>query len=330
MGKKSKEAVLNEQIEKEKKYHLLRRLYVYQKERFPVIVFCLYIFCIAIGIFFITDAYAAKESGKFLSNGVDTIYYNRNYLNLIPMFVVGILQFFMARVIDEHKDFEEDSKYRNYRPVPRGLISLKVLKIMFVISFIIQFAVTTLCGGSLLMLVILWCALLLFANDFFLKDFIDRHILFGVLLDEMIMPILALLMASFCVDEHLLFYLIGNTSFIYLIYLTYVISWIVEVARKIRCKKDEETGVKTYTQVFGIPKAVLLLGLFELFAYMLQISLLNRNYDNDCLIIYLMVMTINILFVITENKFFSKLINITANLYILFIYISFIVLAYPI
>ena len=170
MGKKSKKVVLEEKIEKEKKYNIFQRLYVYQKERFPVVTFALYIACIVIGVFFITDAYAAKESGKFLKNSVETIFYNRDYFKMIPMFIVGFLQFFMVRVIDEHKDFEEDSKFRNYRPVPRGLISLKVLKVLFVISFIAQFLITTLCGGSLLLLVILWCAVLLLANDFFIKD----------------------------------------------------------------------------------------------------------------------------------------------------------------
>lgn len=330
MGKKSKKVVLEEKIEKEKKYNIFQRLYVYQKERFPIVTFALYILCIVIGVFFITDAYAAKESGRFLKNSVETIFYNRDYFKMIPMFIVGFLQFFMVRVIDEHKDFEEDSKFRNYRPVPRGLISLRVLKVLFVISFIAQFLITTIWGGSLLLLVILWCAVLLLANDFFIKDFIDRHILVGVILDEAIMPVLALLMASFCVEEHLLFYLLGNTGFIYLVYLTYVISWIVELARKIRCKKDEEKGVKTYTQVFGIPKAVLLLGLFEMFAYMLQTTLLNRNYDTDCLFIFLTVMVINVLFVLTENRFFSKLVELAANVYIIVVYLSFIVLAFPI
>jgi len=330
MGKKSKKVVLEEKIEKEKKYNIFQRLYVYQKERFPIVTFALYILCIVIGVFFITDAYAAKESGRFLKNSVETIFYNRDYFKMIPMFIVGFLQFFMVRVIDEHKDFEEDSKFRNYRPVPRGLISLRVLKVLFVISFIAQFLITTLWGGSLLLLVILWCAVLLLANDFFIKDFIDRHILVGVILDEAIMPVLALLMASFCVEEHLLFYLLGNTGFIYLVYLTYVISWIVELARKIRCKKDEEKGVKTYTQVFGIPKAVLLLGLFEMFAYMLQTTLLNRNYDTDFLFIFLTVMVINVLFVLTENRFFSKLVELAANVYIIVVYLSFIVLAFPI
>lgn len=330
MGKKSKKLLLEEQIEKEKNYNFIQRAFVYQKERFPVLVFSIYIICIAIGVFFITDHFVLEEASKADSNISNIINYTRNYLYLIPMFVVGFLQFLMVRIVDEFKDFEEDSKYRSYRPVPRGLVKLKTLKIIFIFSIITQFIVTLCCGGSLLLLLVLWCAFLLLSQDFFIKDFLDRHILVGVLFDEILMPILALLMASFCVNENVLFYLVGNTGFIYLIYLTYVISWIVEVARKIRCKKDEEKGVKTYTALFGIPRAILLLGVLELFVYMLQLELLNRNYEYDCLTIYLIVMSINILFVITENKFFSKLVELSANLYISFVYLSFIVLAFPI
>ena len=329
MGKKSKKILLEEKIEKEKKYNFIQRAYVYQKERFPVLMFGFYILCIVIGVFFITDHYILDEIVKE-DSGIFNLEYIRNYYKLIPMFIVGFLQFFMVRIVDEFKDYEEDCKYRSYRPVPRGLVKLKTLKILFIICAIVQLLTVIFFKGSILTLAVLWCAFLLLTQDFFIKDFLDRHILVGVLFDEILMPILALLMASFCASEKTLFYLITNTGFIYLIYLTYVISWIVEFARKIRCKKDEEKGVKTYTAVFGIPKAILILGILELFAYMLQLEILNRNYEYDCLAVYFIIMAINILFVITENKFFSKLVELSANLYIAFVYLSFIVLAFPI
>src|SRR5262245_51703150 len=36
--------------------------------------------------------------------------------------------FFQLRVADEHKDNEEDTKYRPERPVPRGLVTLAELR----------------------------------------------------------------------------------------------------------------------------------------------------------------------------------------------------------
>src|SRR5215469_16885898 len=42
-------------------------------------------------------------------------------------FVTCLLFFLGLRIADEFKDIEEDTKYRPYRPVPRGLVTLKEL-----------------------------------------------------------------------------------------------------------------------------------------------------------------------------------------------------------
>ena len=100
-----------------------KKWYTYQKERFPIATYGLYIFSIVFGTFCF-----ATESKKWIM--------------LIPMFVVALLQFLMVRIVDEFKDFEEDSKYRPYRPVPRGLVSLKELGILGGICAVIQIGLT--------------------------------------------------------------------------------------------------------------------------------------------------------------------------------------------
>ena len=42
-------------------------------------------------------------------------------------FATAFLFFLQLRIADEFKDFEEDSRYRPYRPVPRGLVRLREL-----------------------------------------------------------------------------------------------------------------------------------------------------------------------------------------------------------
>ncbi len=44
---------------------------------------------------------------------------------LLAAFGNSFLAFLQLRIADEFKDFEEDSKYRPYRPLPRGLITLR-------------------------------------------------------------------------------------------------------------------------------------------------------------------------------------------------------------
>ena len=46
---------------------------------------------------------------------------------LVVAFVTCFLFFLQLRIADEFKDFEEDTRYRPYRPVPRGLVTLREL-----------------------------------------------------------------------------------------------------------------------------------------------------------------------------------------------------------
>ena len=75
----------------------------------------------------------------------------------------------MVRIVDEFKDYEEDCKYRPYRPVPRGLIKLKELKILFVICIILQLILTITCSqNGILYLIILWVFFALMSKGFFI------------------------------------------------------------------------------------------------------------------------------------------------------------------
>ena len=45
-------------------------------------------------------------------------------------FVTALLFFLQLRIADEFKDFEDDARYRPYRPVPRGLVTLRELGVV--------------------------------------------------------------------------------------------------------------------------------------------------------------------------------------------------------
>ena len=44
----------------------------------------------------------------------------------------------LLRIADEHKDFEEDSKYSSYRPVQRGLVTLRELRTIGIALILLQ------------------------------------------------------------------------------------------------------------------------------------------------------------------------------------------------
>jgi len=305
--------------------NVVKKWYTYQKERFPVLVYGLYILAIVFGIFCFIQS---------LDKTIDVM-----WIKLVPMFIVAFLQFLMVRIIDEFKDYEDDCKYRPYRPVPRGLVSLKELKVVFIICVILQFILTYSFGESGIekyalfhnpffnfylglfgYLILMWVYFAIMSKSFFMKKFLDKHILIEVLLDELLMPIVALYLMNFMhVDWSI-------TQAIPMLLLTYIISWIVEIARKVRCKQDEEDGVKTYTAVFGIPKAMMILFTAETLLMLVHTSILGINNILFTVPIYILVSIVNLLFAIKKNKTFAKITEILSNIYIILVYLSLVLL----
>lgn len=123
----------------------------YQKERFPVITFELYIFCIVFGVFcyYISKVDVISNDtilGEYIDYSSQELFVKWAWI-LLPLYVVTFLQFLMVRIIDEFKDYEKDCKYRSYRLVLRGLKTLKELKVLFLIYTILQVGITYLVNG---------------------------------------------------------------------------------------------------------------------------------------------------------------------------------------
>ena len=290
--------------------NFLKKWYTYQKERFPVAIYSMYIFAIV----FATYAFVGSNSG------VDHFDVGK----IVLMFIVTILQFFMVRIVDEFKDYEEDCMYRPYRPVPRGLITLKELKYAFIISLAIQIIITFfVCKHAFPFLIALWIVFGLMTKGFFIKKFLDKHILVEVLFDELMLPFILLYITNFVnptvnmisVNYYWAFLLLG-----------YLVSWIVEIARKVRCKEDEEKGVKTYTAVFGIPKATIIMITLEVVLFAVQMFILNSSLDKVKEIIFgtifTIILLIDVVFMRKKSKTWAKLTELSANIFILIAYLS--------
>ena len=254
------------------------------------------------------------------------------------MFIVTFLQFLMVRIVDEFKDYEEDCKYRPYRPVPRGLIKLKELKILFIICIILQLILTITCSqNGILYLIILWVFFALMSKGFFIKKILDKHLLLEVTLDELILPIMILYLANFIPQIYLNYnsstdLTIANSIIFVdpnvwkILVMAYIISWIVEVARKIRCKEDEEEGVKTYTAILGIGKAMLLIFVLETLLMLVQGTILGQKNYIWILALYILANIPNILFAKKKTKKMAKLAELSANIYIAIVYSSLVIL----
>lgn len=280
--------------------NFFKKWYTYQKERFPILIYGLYIFCIVFAVFCFCN----------FMNGNDII----NYYKLIPMFLVAFLQFLIIRIADEFKDYSEDLAFRPYRPVPRGLIKLKELKILFIISMIIQVLITIIFNlEGIIWLWILWIFFFIMSKGFFIKKFLDKHLLLEVFLDESLIIFLGLYLASYIYIDKNIWIILA---------VLYIISWIVEIARKIRAKEDEEEGVKTYTAVYGISQSILILFILETLLMIFEIQILF-DFRNIFLIFYFLINVINVLFSQKRTRKYAKMTELSANIYIILTYLSF-------
>lgn len=300
--------------------NFFKKWYTYQKERFPVLTYGLYCFCVVFGTFCFCN-FVAK-------NDVAPESYTINYYLLIPMFIVALLQFLMVRVVDEFKDYEEDCKFRPYRPVPRGLITLKELKLLFIICVILQVIITLIVNPiSIVFLILVWTFFAVMSKGFFIKNFLGKHILLEVTLDEFLLPISVLFLSSFITYVNITYsnytYLSISELLPFLV-ISYIVSWIIEIARKIRCKEAEETGVKTYTAVLGIPKATLLVWILE--TILLIVICWVIKIKIYIIIIFAIISIINILFIVKQNKLLSKSVEYMADIYVMVSLVSLVYL----
>ena len=97
------------------------RWIVYQRERFPVLAHGALIAAFSIGaVCFSAQLRAARDGAAFSVRAG----------SLVVAFVSCLLFFFQLRVADEFKDFDDDLRCRPYRPVPRGLVTLRELSVV--------------------------------------------------------------------------------------------------------------------------------------------------------------------------------------------------------
>ena len=100
---------------------MANRWWVYQRERFPVV---------AHGVLIAAFSFSAVSFSRLLRGDVTL----PSPATAATAFVTAFLFFLQLRLADEFKDFEEDSRYRPYRPVPRGLVTLRELGVLWALT----------------------------------------------------------------------------------------------------------------------------------------------------------------------------------------------------
>lgn len=226
----------------------LGRWNIYQRERFPLIAHGALILAFSSG----AVCFAAQLRA---AGGVGTP--RPSIASLAVAFLTCLFFFFQLRVSDEFKDFEEDSRWRPYRPVPRGLVSLRELGTVALVLAAVQLVLAfSLSPRLVIPLVLVWGYLALMTKEFWLHDWLrDRPV--TVLWTHMLIMPLIDLYATSCdwlaadAGRHVV-----GVGLAWFLAASFFNGMVVEIGRKIRSPEDEEEGVQTYSSGWGRGRAI--------------------------------------------------------------------------
>jgi 4-hydroxybenzoate polyprenyltransferase len=173
---------------------------------------------------------------------------------LLVAFVTALLFFLQLRIADEFKDFEDDARYRPYRPVPRGLVTLRELGWVGASGAVVQLALAVWLRPPLVVLLAAaWLYLALMSREFFAPDWLKAHPVAYMASHMGIIPLIDLY-ATACDWTAVGFR--PPDGLIWFLLVSYVNGLVVEIGRKIRVPADEETGVETYSALWGLRRAL--------------------------------------------------------------------------
>jgi 4-hydroxybenzoate polyprenyltransferase len=173
---------------------------------------------------------------------------------LLVAFITSLLFFLQLRIADEFKDAEDDTHFRPYRPVPRGLVTLAELAWVGMAGAAIQFALALWLNPSLVWLLVLaWAYLALMTREFFAARWLKAHPIVYLTSHMLILPLVDLY-ATAC-DWRAAGLNRPPAGLVWFLIVSYLNGVVIEVGRKTRVPADEEHGVETYSALWGSERA---------------------------------------------------------------------------
>lgn len=186
-------------------------------------------------------------------------------------FVVVLVFFWQMRAADEVKDADADRRYRPERPIPRGLVSLRLIVGLGIASSFVALAAAFALDPPLVLLALLvWAWLGLMTVEFFAPKLLHASPALYLVTHMAIMPLIDLFLtgcewlpAGKGLPDGIWTFLLMSLAN----------GCVAEFSRKIWAPENERPGVDTYTSAWGIGRAngalagAWLLGLVALVAY---------------------------------------------------------------
>jgi len=221
---------------------LTERLWIYQRERFPLgkTALLLAVFSAA------SLSVSAHLAGRSLP-GVATF---------AGAWAIVFVIFFQLRACDEVKDLEEDRRWRPERPIPRGLVSLRLIVGPGLAGVPLAAAVAAALDLSLLLpLALVWLWLGLMTAEFFVPRWLTERPFLYLVSHMAIMPLIDLFETA-C--EWLPHGGAPPAGLVWFLGLSFANGCVIELGRKVWAPENERPGVETYSALLGPGRAALL------------------------------------------------------------------------
>ena len=311
----------------------IKNFKIYLNERFPLGKNSFFVLIFTLSGYIYTSLLYNSKIMYLFTNGVKIGIFQ---YKIIALFIIIFMFFFQLRITDEFKDYEEDLKYRAYRPVQRGIISLKTLGKTGIVTVIIQIMLAHVINPKLIYFMLLvWIYMFLMTKEFFIKNWLTERILIYAFSHVVIMIFITLVIVrgtGYILQDHFLetLYLslerYEKNIFIGLIplfTLNYLNGIVLEIGRKTRRADEEEHGVQTYSKLWGRKKAVVVLSLLFVIEYFFVILGLTHTYEKYFFfggLTLLVILIVSIYFMIKflKKDLSGKIVETVSGLWIIF------------
>ena len=313
----------------------IKNFKIYLNERFPLGKNSIFVLIFTLsGYIFTGLLYNSKIINQIFSKEIKV---PMPWHKIVALFIIIFMFFLQLRITDEFKDYEEDLKYRAYRPVQRGVITLKALgkigiatiNIQIILVYVIDFKI-------IYFMIIVWFYMFLMAKEFFIKEWLTKRILIYALSHVVIMIFITLVIVN--ATQYIVLGEAENIikfgalqwyrhnidiALIPLFTLNYLNGIVLEIGRKTRRADEEEHGVQTYSKLWGKKKAVVILSLLFAVEYFLVILGLSYTYEKYFLfsgLTLLIILIISIYFMIKflKKDLSGKIVESVSGLWIVF------------
>jgi len=313
----------------------IKNFKIYLNERFPLGKNSIFVLIFTLSGYIYTGLlYNSKIINQIFSKEIKV---PMPWHKIVALFIIIFMFFLQLRITDEFKDYEEDLKYRAYRPVQRGVVTLKALGKIGIATVIIQIILAYIIDFKIIyFMIIVWFYMFLMAKEFFIKEWLTKRILIYALSHVVIMIFITLVIVN--ATQYIVLGEAENIikfgalqwyrhnidiALIPLFTLNYLNGIVLEIGRKTRRADEEEHGVQTYSKLWGKKKAVVILSLLFAVEYFLVILGLSYTYEKYFLfsgLVLLIILIISIYFMIKflKKDLSGKIVESVSGLWIVF------------